>query len=318
MMNSIRLAALLSLLATSAAGQTILSAPRSGSMTYHNWSFAWNVGSNQEGLELTNVNWKGVKVLHKASMPVVRVKYRGAAINVNSGCGPYADQLQWNNMIIPSGATSRVMIRNYTGMMEIAVYSQISGYHLYQAWYFHQDGRLQPMLYSRGWSCSAIIRSWRDHRHHPYWRLDFDIETSSPNVAHEFRRPNSSSPYASTLYNAEQNTFRNSGQDVFWTVGRSGSPRHVVISYANEMRDGSGGPWFSFSNKDEGTRLYRGSEDNGWTFGAMGHLGYGPSESIAQSDVVFWSVGHLTHNWTSSDANNPQWHSTGPVIRAVW
>jgi hypothetical protein len=319
MKTSIKLAVLLSLLAAPAAGQTVLSAPRSGSMTYYDWSFSWNVGSSSEGLELWNVNYKGVKVLHKASMPVVRVKYRGNGNSVSSGCGPYADQLSWNNMIIPQGATSRVTIRHFTGMMEIAVYSKIGGYHLYHAWYLHQDGRLQPMLYSRGWACSAIIRNWRDHRHHPYWRLDFDIESPSQNVVREYRRPNGGSTYNSTLYNNEQNTFRNSGEDIFWTIGRVASSRHVVVSYGwNELRDGGGGPWYSFSNKDEGTRLYRGNEDIGWPFGSLGHLGFGPSESITQSDVVFWAVGHLSHMWSSSDANNPQWHSTGPVIRAVW
>lgn len=308
------------LLAPHAGAQTLASLPRSGSLPYGDWSFNWNVGSNKEGLELYNVRWKGYQVLHKASMPVVRVKYRGNGQSVTSGCGPYEDRMKWGNMVVPSGASSRVVARQWTNHMELAVYSRIGGYHLYQAWYFHRDGRLQPMLYSRGWSCSHNPKSRRDHKHHPYWRMDFDIESASNNVVHEFRRPAGSSTYTSTLYATERNAARASaGEDLFWTVGRVGSSRHVVIRHAgNELRDMGGSPWFSFSSKDAGVRRYRGSEDGGWPFGALGHLGWATGENVNQQDVVFWSVGHLGHQWTQSDHNNPQWHSWGPVVRAMW
>jgi hypothetical protein len=301
--------------------QTIFSAPRSGSLTYHDWSFSWNVGSNKEGLELYNVRYKAVPVLYKASMPVVRVKYRGNAESVTSGCGPYQDRLNWSNMIVPSGASSKVVIRHFTGMMELAVYSKIGGYHLYQAWYFHQDGRMQPVLYSSRWSCSQNPKSRRDHRHHPYWRLDFDIETAGGNQVHEFRRVSGSTSHASTLYTSERDASKAASDvSLFWTVGRAATGRHVVVRYhTNELRDGGGSPWFSFSNKDVGARRYRGSEDAGWPFGALGHLGFrSPAENIDRQDVVLWVVGHMTHVWTQADHSNPQWHSSGPVIRAMW
>lgn len=319
----IHLSAILLLAASPAAAQpspTLASLPRSGSSSFSNWSFQWNVGSKNEGLELHNVRYKNVKVLHKASMPVVKVKYRGNAQNVDSGCGPYQDRLNWGNLITVSGASSRVVSRQWSNHMEIAVYSKIGGYHLYQAWYFHTDGRLQPMLYSRGWSCSHNPKSHRDHRHHPYWRLDFDIETHSGNVIHEFRRPQGAATHTATLYTVERDASRNAGEDLFWTVGRSGSQRHVVVRYTtNELRDATGSPWFAYTNKDMGARLYRGSEDNGWTFGAKGHLGFrSPQEPINGADVVFWSAGHMSHIWSQSDHNNPQWHASGPVIRAMW
>jgi hypothetical protein len=299
----------------------IFSLPRSGTFTYGNWRFTWNVGSKNEGLELYDVRYKGIKVLFKASMPVVRVKYRGNAANVESGCGPYQDRLTWGNLIEPSGAFSKVVARFFAGRMELAVYARIGGYHLYQAWYFHEDGRLQPLLYSKGWSCSDNPTWYRDHRHHPYWRLDFDIETAGNNEIREFRRPSGSAGYIQTPYSLERNAFRSSNDaDLFWTVGHVGSSRHVVIRYStNEGRDVAGAPWFNYSTKDMGARRYHGNEDEGWTFGALGHLGLAsPPEAIAGQDVVFWAVGHLTHIWTAGDAADPHWHSTGPVIRAMW
>jgi hypothetical protein len=301
--------------------QTIFSVARSGEMSYHDWNFRWNVGSKSEGLELFDVRYKGTKVLHKGSMPVVKVKYRGDESGLNAGCGPYADRLCWSNMTKVKGATSKVTVRFFSGRMELAVYSKIGGYHLYQAWYFHQDGRMQPMLYSKGWSCGHNPKSRRDHRHHPYWRLDFDIVGASNNLVTEFRRPSGASAWTASSYSSERDAFRSaSGDSLYWTIGRSGSPKHVVVSYpGNELRDAPGKPWFSYTNKDAGARLYKGSEDSGWTFGSTGHLGLrSPAENINAKDVVFWSVGHLTHLWTSSDHSHPQWHSSGPVVRAVW
>jgi hypothetical protein len=299
----------------------IVSLPRSGSQNYNDWSFSWNVGSKKEGLELFNVRYKGIKVLYKASMPVVRVKYRGRERNVRSGCGPYEDRLKWGNMKIITGATKKVIARFFTGMMELAVYAKIGGYHLYQAWYFHRDGRLQPMLYSKGWSCGENPKRRRDHRHHPYWRLDFDIEQAGNNQIREFRRPIGSATYTQRLYRMERNTFRSdSNADLFWTVGREGSELHATIRYANnERRDFGGTPWFNFCTKDAAARLYKSSEDVGWRFGALGHLGFAsPQENIDRRDVVFWAVGHMTHIWTREDQQDPHWHSSGPVIRAMW
>jgi hypothetical protein len=295
----------------------LLSLPRSGSLTWGHWSFDWTVGDNSEGLELKHVKFKGVSVLFKASMPVIRVKYRGDGEDKGDGCGPYSDQIDWCNMEVLSGAFSNVVARIFDDdLLEIAVFAQIGGYDLYQAWYFDKGGTFQPMLYSSGWSCGDDGHE-NDHRHHPYWRLDFDVETTDNQVWQLSTPPGQGT--TSTRKDTESSSARTSSTELAWKIKKSGSSKHVLIQYSNnERRDEPGNPWFSFVKADAGWRRYHSSEDVGWEFDWDGHLGYdSPAESTNKKDIVFWAVGHLTHTWSLSDENHPEWHSTGPVITVV-
>jgi hypothetical protein len=283
-------------------------------MTWGDWSFGWTISDKAEGLGLRDVKFKGVQVIHKASMPAVRVKYRGGGGSVGSGCGPYIDQLEWDNMEIISGAGSEVTLRIFDGnVLEIAVFAEIGGYDLFQAWYLHKSGRLQPMLHSSGWSCCDDEHE-NDHKHHPYWRIDFDVEGINNEI---WQITNNGQPL---LRAVEADTKRlSTNTSVGWTINKPGSNKHVLIRYpTNEIRDKSGTPWFSFSNKDAAWRRYRYAEDEGWDFDKYEHLGYkNTAESTDGKDIVFWTVGHLTHTWSQSDENNPQWHSSGPIIDVV-
>ncbi len=64
---------------------------------------------------------------------------------------------------------------------------------------------------------------------------------------------------------------------------------------------------------------YRGSEDEGWAFSSTSQLGYfTPAEVTEDQDVVFWSIGHLTHLWTQADENDPHWHARGWIVDVSW
>jgi hypothetical protein len=105
-------AALVLLFAPSAHAQPLLPMPDSGSTSFGNWSFSWEIGNaNDEGLVLKNVFWKGVKVLHKASMPVIRVKYRGNGADIGAGCGPYNDRIHSGNLGRFNGQVTDVIAR---------------------------------------------------------------------------------------------------------------------------------------------------------------------------------------------------------------
>lgn len=300
-----------------AADPPLLTLPRSGSMTWGQWAFDWTVGDNSEGLELKHVTFKGVSVLFKASMPVIRVKYRGEGEDKGDGCGPYSDQIDWCNIEELEGAFNGVVARIFDNdILEIAVFAQIGGYDLYQAWYFNKSGTLQPMLYSSGWSCGDDGHE-NDHRHHPYWRLDFDVEISQNQVFQLSTPPGQGT--TSTRKDVEGSAARTSSTELAWRIKKSGSSKSVLIQYSdNERRDETGSPWFGFVRGDAVWRRYHASEDVGWEFDWDGHLGYGsPAENTNKKDIVFWAVGHLTHNWSQSDEDDPQWHHTGPVITLV-
>jgi hypothetical protein len=56
------------------------------------WRFDWRLAHEpqQEGVVITSVRYRGRQVLHKASLPSLRVQYDGP-------CGPYKDPLNYEN-----------------------------------------------------------------------------------------------------------------------------------------------------------------------------------------------------------------------------
>jgi hypothetical protein len=129
-------------------------------------------------------------------MPVIRVKYlidggwhdwrRAFGI----GAGPYADQIRWHLggshglQRIPNRGNEYVGIYEFlvTGVrwLEIGIYARIGAYHIYQVWYLNEEGIVQPHVWSKGLTINM------DHTHHPYWRLDFDIDGSDHNRVWRF------------------------------------------------------------------------------------------------------------------------------------
>jgi len=306
--------------ATPVRAQPLLPLPDAGTMDWGDWRFSWEIGNaNTEGLVLRNVTWKGVQVLFKASLPVIKVKYRGNAQNVDSGCGPYRDRIYSGNLARFAGQTTDVVARIFgDDLLEIAVFAQIGGYDLFQAYYFHRSGRLEPLLHSSGWSCHDN-RQENDHRHHPYWRLDFDVETKANRVSHAQTDAGRGMSFAQ--YSPESGyTVPAGAVDITWTVSAA-SGRHVLLRRrpGSESADMGGPPWFGFSTRDVSVRRYHASEDQGWPFSAASQVGYfTPPEITADQDVVFWAIAHLSHNWSQADVDNPAWHSTGWIIDARW
>jgi hypothetical protein len=322
-MRSQKLWMMLALLLGSAAlhAEPLLPMPDAGSMTWGDWRFSWEIGdANDEGLVIRNVFWKNVKVLHKASLPVIRVKYRGGAQDIDSGCGPYRDRISSGNLSKFSGQFTNVVSRQFNNgtLLEIAVFAEIGGYDLYQAYYFHKSGRLEPMLYSSGWSCHDNQHE-NDHKHHPYWRLDFDVETTANRVRHARTDANNNMSFAQ--YSSESGFTVPSGtKNIVWTVSNNASGRVVQIrSPGNELADANGSPWFGFAVRDVGVRRYHFSEDQSWPFSTDSQLGFfTPVEVTEDQDVVFWSMGHLSHTWSQADVNHPDWHSRGWIVDVTW
>jgi hypothetical protein len=302
-----------------AQAQPLLPMPDAGSTTFGDWSFSWEIGNaNSEGLVLRNVRWKGTKVLHKASMPVIRVKYRGNAANIDSGCGPYSDRVSSGNLSRFSGQTTNVVARLFgNDLMEIAVFSEIGGYDLYQAYYFHRSGRFEPVLYSSGWSCHDNGQE-NTHKHHPYWRLDFDVDGTSNRVRHAMTVAGGGTSFAA--YSSESGfTVPSNATGITWTVTNANGKHVRVQSPGNERADATGSPWFGFGRRDVHVRRYKFAEDKGWEFSSTDQLGYfSPPEVTDDQDVVFWSIAHLSHVWTQADVNNPHWHSKGWIVDVSW
>jgi hypothetical protein len=274
---------------------------QSGHTDWNGWSFDWEV-KDGSGLAIRNVTYKGELVIYKTSMPVIRVRYN------DDGCGPYADRIYWESLIAISDCNnSKVCQQAYTAgghnMLELGIYARIGSYHLYQAYYFSEDGWIGNYLWSKGLQCQI------DHIHHPYWRMDFDVN-GFPNdqiFVFDNNRGNEGWGNGWHKYTNELNDTKNPPTARVWFVRDNPTGHGVWI-----MPGSNDGTSDGFSSLDMGGRIYHYNEDEPWPFGAWGELGYQNGESIEEKDIVFWYVAHLSH---SAAHGGDQWHSAGPWIK---
>ena len=143
----------------------------SGHTDWEDWSLDWEISSLFDGVSLQNVTYKGRQILSRASHPVMRVYY-------DSTCGPYSDRIGGTTYPIPWANDRKVAHRTYTRAdgsewLEIGIYDRLGSYKIYQAWYLSSDGILDAHLFSSGLQCNI------NHRHYPYWRMDFDLDGAS-------------------------------------------------------------------------------------------------------------------------------------------
>src|SRR5262249_30246891 len=131
--------------------------------------------------------------------------------------------------------------------------------------------------------------------------LDFDIdEPGSNRVYHRdggnwFWYPN------------EVNDVKNPTVNRVWFVRneRTGHGVWVRPGPHDGMPDG-------FSRIDVGVRRFHDAEDRGWWWGAWGGLQYLDGESVDNTDLVFWYVGHLEHH---AGEGGDAWHDCGPNLQ---
>ncbi|HJU05574.1 MAG TPA: hypothetical protein VJ692_10525, partial [Nitrospiraceae bacterium] len=182
-------------------------------------------------------------------------------------------------------------------------YARIGEYHLYHAWYLSQTGQIQAIVQSRGLSCKI------DHIHHPYWRLDFDIDgndsdqifVQEPGASDEGWGP------GWHKYTNERDIVKKPKKNQAWFVRDQKTGRGVWV-----LPGPSDGIVDAFSDKDVAVRRQNVFEDEPWPFGARGHLGYKDDDDIQEQDVVLWYVAHLAHK---AEAGPDPWYWVGPVLQ---
>ena len=280
---------------------------QSGHTAWGPWSFDWRV-LGDAGLNLLNVYYNGELVIHKANLPVIRVRYD------NDQCGPYQDLIS-SGLLIPVPFTgcgnTLVCQKSYTlhgrNWLEIGVLAKISQYLIYHVWYLSDDGYLYPRVHSAGLQCPSN-GGWVDHHHHPYWRLDVDVggAASDDVFVYDNNRPDQGWGPGWHRYPQELNDLKNPATDRKWFV------RDHVTGHGVWVLPESDAGADSFSNKDVGARLYSSPEDQPWPFGAWGHLGYDNGENIEEKDIVFWYIGHLFH---AASEGPFQYKGVGPQLK---
>ncbi|MFI7002313.1 hypothetical protein [Nocardia sp. NPDC050175] len=261
------------------------------------WKFLWEVlDGKSEAIAFRDVYYKGIKVLHRASLPMIRVQYDGGA------GGPYKDQLSSGNMQRP--------VAVYEGtnpdyrFLVVESYHVIGRYRLLNRWIFRSDGIILPQLYSAGLQHPA------NHRHHTYWRFDWDIDGAANNLALQHALTSQDWGYGPGWIPRTSELSSIHIGDNRWAVLKKGTGRGFLIDKG--PFDGAS-DWFS--RLDVAITAYHGPEDLG---GALG----GPNddeiwrhvngENTDGADIVMWYVAHLAHE---AHDGGDEWHVCGPILR---
>jgi hypothetical protein len=260
------------------------------------WTFLWDVADHDsEGIAFRDVFFRGKKVFHKASLPMIRVQY-------DSGHGPYKDSLSGANM---QGA---VQIREGTHpqfrFLVVESQHRIGRYRLVNRWIFRSDGVVLPQLHSAG------LQHPSNHRHHCYWRFDFDIMGAASNLALEHTNVGDNWGYGPGWrpIRFEQTGWHGPGTN--WAVLNKQSNIGFTIN-----RGPFDGPSDGFSVFDVWTTAYHGPEDlrgrlgTPWDDQIYQHI---DGEPVDGADVVFWYCAHLRHD---AHDGGDEWHVCGPILQ---
>lgn len=273
----------------------VMAAP-SGSVSWNGWTFNYDVSGLYDGLSLKAVKFQGLPLINKISFPVMRVFYD------NNACGPYADRLGGTLSPIPWAGNATVAQREFTldgrQWYEIGIRDQIGSYDIYQVYYLSNDGLLDAHIYSKGLQCVV------NHVHYPNWRIDFDIGDPLDQI-----QANSTSGFLTKLveFNANAAQALNHGWRI--TDSATGNYIDVLPGFTNfTIPSSTTVPATGYSNNTVFGRLYKATEDTGWTYGPNTQVPFNNGESISNNDIVFWYEGYLPH---SASEGESLWHSTG-------
>lgn len=279
----------------------------SGSITWPSatepiWRLNWRLSSNPEGVVISHAFFRDQRVFWKASTPSLRVQY-------DVQCGPYKDPLDDYVAQPSSRCESEVCAYSYVhnGLRALAIefYMEIGWYRLTHRWVFWEDGRIMPRLYSAGLQCDC------NHRHHAYWRFDFDMSGWPDDAAFEFNNNAGNSGWGPgwSLIATEESRIKDPNTARSWAVLDKPSERgyHILPGHHDGFAD-------DFSRRDVWAVRYRGAEDRRGNQGSASDDMLNndlTGESLDGEDVVFWYCGHLFHEHAHG---GDEWHHVGPDL----
>ncbi len=296
-------------------------------------------GTNGSGLELRDVYYQGRLVFKQAHVPILNVEYDAG------GCGCFRD---WQDEEVgyrvrppsepgPSGCYyeaapgdvyttcdsnleggmggdtgtfSGVAVEDFGEELVLTAHMQAGWYRYRMKWHLYADGRIWPEF---SFSAESNTCTQRGHRHHAYWRFDFDVDGASGDLVREVN------PAAGTETTFTQETARTWGapaSGVYWTVEDEPSGmRYEIVPGSADLAL----PADDFSQLDFMALRYdpTGSVDDGISRGGT-DCAIEPErrnmlngESLVGQDVVVWYRSSALHS-----AGHP-WECdlVGPMLR---
>ena len=294
-------------------------------------------GTNGSGIELRFVDYKGKRVLYRAHVPILNVKYDADA------CGPYRDWQFQEGMIQAQGVDVAPGFRlcsapaltimdtgsdsgNFLGVgiyvlgQEVVFVSELeAGWYRYVSqWRLGTDGTIRPRF---GFAAVESQCVCNVHHHHVYWRLDFDIRSAANNRVREFNDP---PLFGSSKWHTKSFEIRRPRD---FARKRKWRVENTVSREAYEIVPNSGDgvasthPDAPFGRGDVWVLRYRGSEidDGSVAIGPPYEAGLDAwvnGEAVSNHDVVVWYGAHFTHD-VNRDGAAQHGHIVGPDLKPV-
>jgi hypothetical protein len=283
------------------------------------WEFCWlraidSSAPNGSGLEIRNVYYNGHLVMKRGHIPILDVLYDPR------GCGCFRDWLseeerfQSDNVIFPGysepdtppltvcdtggsggdiGTFYGVAAEKLPDRLILTTQMSAGWYRYTMKWRFYLDGRIEPVMGFAAVNSSCIAFT---HRHHAYWRLDFDIDTPNNAVILEQQRPalthNNGGGAPPTTITTETMHLNTNGT-LSWIVMNSVSGRGYSIVPGGEVAL----PADSFSVGDIWFLKYHDNElDDSGNPGPACAIKFDPylnGEALADDVVVWYRTGWL-------------------------
>jgi Cu2+-containing amine oxidase len=283
------------------------------------------------------VDYRGKRLLYRAHVPILNVKYDGDA------CGPYRDWQDQEGMLSANGADVASGFRlcptpattildtgsdagNYLGVaiyvqgQEVVLVSEMeAGWYRYiSLWRLHTDGTIRPRF---GFSAVQSSCVCTVHHHHTYWRLDFDVRTAGNNIVREFNDPPLIGSSNWHNKNFEIRRPRNPARKRKWRVENKSTGEAYDILPGTNDGVATAMPDWPFPRGDVWILRYRGSEIDD------GVIATGPpyeagldawlnGEPINGADVVVWYGAHFSHDIAHEEPGNFG-HVVGPELKLV-
>jgi hypothetical protein len=283
-------------------------------------------GINGSGVELRNVDYKSQRVLYRAHLPVVNLRY--GPEGAEAGCGPSVRAWQHQESCFDAAGSAEDPVPGFRvcssapqtildsgrddgefrGVAlwldgeELVVVSQLdAGWHRYVSeWRLHADGTIRPRF---GATATHNPCTCTPHDHHAYWRFDFDVLGPDGNVVQEYNDP----PVLGTAnwhtVHYEVRRHRDPAHGRYWRVRnvRASQGYAVVPGEGDGVADeyGAGDLWVLRHHSEEV------DDDQGFTTDPLLSRAqldrFVSAESVERQDVVVWYGAHLFHHQAAAD-----------------
>jgi len=257
---------------------------------------------NGAGLRIFDVKYKGVLVLSDGSIPVLNVQYDeggcgGANLcyrdwfdqEIEFLCTPESPAGQCSGATTPVqtvcgnpgsdvGSFDGVAVEDLGTSLMLTSQAQASWYRYIPTWEFFPDGTLQPGMDISSVDSACVAFA---HRHHAYFRLDFDLDGPEGDSVTQLT-PGNPTPITT------ERTFVDIGSDrPSWLIESAGSTTRIEVT--RNAWDGATDP---FSVADAWLLAYKPGEiDDGPHSKSECPIDlndYLNDESVQNADIVLW------------------------------